>query len=181
MILNSRPLSYVSSDDTEEPLTPSHLLLGYRVLSLPDPMVDPDTDSDDDDVTREDLTRRMKHLSKTIDDFWRRWRAEYLLELREAHRHFQTPKGAANPITVGDIVIVHDENHPRGLWKLGKVEELIQGTDENVRGAVSRSTPEEIILASSKDQSNGYTLSRLGKLWTVRRLQILPGIMHHIK
>ena len=35
MILNSRPLSYVSSEDIEEPLTPSHLLVGYRVLSLP--------------------------------------------------------------------------------------------------------------------------------------------------
>ena len=35
-IINSRPLSYVSSDDTEEPLTPSHLLVGRRILSLPD-------------------------------------------------------------------------------------------------------------------------------------------------
>ena len=31
-------------DDLEEPLTPSHLLLGYRALSLPDPPLldDPD-------------------------------------------------------------------------------------------------------------------------------------------
>ena len=27
-IVNSRPLSYVTSDDLEEPLTPSHLLVG---------------------------------------------------------------------------------------------------------------------------------------------------------
>ena len=38
-VLNSRPLTYVSTDDLEEPLTPSHLLLGYRVLSLPDPIL----------------------------------------------------------------------------------------------------------------------------------------------
>ena len=137
MILNSRPLSYVSSDDIQEPLTPSHLLIGYRVLSLPDPTTSNDTDSDDE-VTREDLTRRMKHLSKTVDDFWKRWRAEYLPELREAHRHFRTPKGVASPIAVGDIVIVHDENQPRGLWKLGKVEELMPGADGNVRGAFIR-------------------------------------------
>ena len=37
MILNSRPLSYLSSDDVEEPLTPSHLLIGCRVLTLPEP------------------------------------------------------------------------------------------------------------------------------------------------
>ena len=42
-VLNSRPLSYVSSDDLEEPMTPSHLLIGYRVLSLPDPPRDLNT------------------------------------------------------------------------------------------------------------------------------------------
>lgn len=34
--INSRPLSYVSSSDMEEPLTPLHLLVGRRVLNLPD-------------------------------------------------------------------------------------------------------------------------------------------------
>ena len=29
MIVNSRPLSYVSSEELEQPLTPSHLLYGY--------------------------------------------------------------------------------------------------------------------------------------------------------
>lgn len=35
-VINSRPLSYVSGEDLEEPLTPSHLLVGRRILSLPD-------------------------------------------------------------------------------------------------------------------------------------------------
>ena len=43
-VLNLRPLTYVSSEDMEEPLTPSHLMIGYRVMSLPDP---PTVDSDD--------------------------------------------------------------------------------------------------------------------------------------
>ena len=34
--LNSRPLTYISEDDSGEPLTPSHLVLGRRVLNLPD-------------------------------------------------------------------------------------------------------------------------------------------------
>ena len=130
MIVNSRPLTYLSSDDTEEPLTPSHLLLGYRVLSLPDTVVTTDEDKLLGKPTRADLTRRMQHLKKkTVDDFWRRWRSEYLLELRESHRH---------PGQTGDIVIVHDEAHPRGLWKLGKDEKLITGADGHTRGAAVR-------------------------------------------
>ena len=35
-ILNSRPLTYLYPDDLEEPLTPSHLISGRRLLSLPD-------------------------------------------------------------------------------------------------------------------------------------------------
>ena len=35
-IVNSRPISYISSSDLEEPLTPSHLLIGRRLLNLPD-------------------------------------------------------------------------------------------------------------------------------------------------
>ena len=35
-ILNSRPLAYTSVEDVEEPITPSHLIIGRRLLSLPD-------------------------------------------------------------------------------------------------------------------------------------------------
>ena len=33
-IVNSHPLTFLNSDDTEEPLTPPHLLMGHRILSL---------------------------------------------------------------------------------------------------------------------------------------------------
>ena len=35
-VINSRPISYISAADREEPLTPSHLIVGRRLLSLPD-------------------------------------------------------------------------------------------------------------------------------------------------
>ena len=36
LILNSRPLTYMSARDLDEPITPSHLILGRRLLNLPD-------------------------------------------------------------------------------------------------------------------------------------------------
>ena len=90
MILNCRPLSYVSGEDTKEPLTPSHLLCGRRLMSLPDSNTS-DTPDYDIDVQPQDLSRRMQHLSNVRNHFWKRWRNEYLIELRntlheETHR-----------------------------------------------------------------------------------------------
>ena len=57
-------------------------------------------------------------------------RLKFLLELREAHRFHRNPKDVDDPIFVGDIVIVHDENMPRGLWKLGRVEDVADPATE---------------------------------------------------
>ena len=63
-VINSRPLSYTSGVDVEEPLTPSHLLVGKRILSLPD-HISCAWDSDDDEFTPDSarLTRQAKHLN----------------------------------------------------------------------------------------------------------------------
>ena len=135
-IINSRPLSYVSAGDTEEPLTPSHLLIGRRVLNLPDNlshMCDPG--DGDYEINSTQLTRRMRHLSNILNHFWKRWRTEYLAELRESHKHL-LGKSRGNPqISVGDMVIVHDDSLPRSFWKLGRVRDLIVGRDGRTRGA----------------------------------------------
>lgn len=81
MTLNSRPLTHISFDDLKEPLTPSHPLCGFRVLSLPDPLATLIEDNYDPKVANSDLARRVRHLSKILMDFWRRWRTKYLLEL----------------------------------------------------------------------------------------------------
>ena len=42
-ILNSQPLTYISASDLDEPLTP-HLILGRRLLSLPDHLCEADSE-----------------------------------------------------------------------------------------------------------------------------------------
>ena len=41
-------------------------------------------------------------------------------------------------MSVGDLVLVHDETHPRSYWKMGKVERLLMNKDGQSRGAEVR-------------------------------------------
>ena len=139
-MLNSRPLTYIPSGDLVEPLTPSHLLCGRRLMTLPDK---PEEEEDSyvpglrDGATQ--LSRRMKHLTNILDKFWMRWRCEYLLELRNAHRKKWRKGSADQPnVSIGDIVLVEDDQLPRGFWKLGNINELIVGRDGEIRAAVVR-------------------------------------------
>ena len=135
-VLNSRPLTYVSADDLDEPLTPSHLIYGKRILSCPEP-----EDVDLEHIGQNDLLRRFTHLKIVVDHFWARWSKEYLLELRNAHRMFH-PKRRGVYVGVGDVVVIGEDGVQRGLWKLGLVVELLKGSDGKVRGAVVKtSTP----------------------------------------
>lgn len=38
--------------------------------------------------------------------------------------------------SVGDVVIVHNESLPRGFWKLGCIQNLMDGKDGTTRGAI---------------------------------------------
>ena len=134
-IINSRPLSYVSSNDLEEPLTPAHLLTGRRILSLPDTAVSTGSDDDNNfEVSSEELHARIHNLNSALTDFWNRWRQEYLLQLRERYSS-RSNSGVPRAPIQGEIVLVHDENHPRTMWRLGRVNEVITSSDGNVQGA----------------------------------------------
>ena len=133
-ILNCRPISYVSSEDLEEPLTPSHLIVGRRLGALPE--IDSPADADFR-ISPDDLSRRARHLDMILTHFWKRWRAEYLLELRNAHNQLKKTAGS-RVVCVGDLVLVHDETHPRSYWKMGKVERLLMSKDGQSRGAEVR-------------------------------------------
>ena len=101
----------MAADDLEEPLTPSHLLTGHHVLGLPDsslPKADLDFMASTDCAH---VTSWMNHLNLLLQHFWKRWSREYLTELRDAHRYGTSPRGSNKEITIGDIVLVHNEKH----------------------------------------------------------------------
>ena len=142
MIINCHPLSFISQNDLEEPLTPSHLINGRRLMDLPDGMMSEEEDAEDQEfnASKAILTRRMKVLNCLMDHFWKRWKYEYLLELRNHHRSKMRKKGR-QIIAEGDVVILHDDQERRRFWKLGLVVETIPGKNGEVRGAVVKVCP----------------------------------------
>ena len=139
--LNSRPLTYLYAEELEEPLTPSHLLVGRRLYNLPDPSCGVDKDPTyREKASHATLTRRMKYLGTMLQHFWLRWKREYLTELREHHRYGRLGASTNHHdiVRVGDIVTVYDKNTPRAFWKLARVMQLIPGKDGIIRGAVIR-------------------------------------------
>ena len=54
--------------------------------------------------------------------------------LRE-HHDLTLKGGIQENIREGAVVYVHEEHQPRGHWKMGKVESVMEGTDGNIRGA----------------------------------------------
>ena len=136
-IINSHPITFLNADDTEEPLTPSHLLVGHRILSLPDSRTHFPPKDGTFEVTDELLQRRAKHLNGILNHFWKWWSMEHLFELRETRRQRRVD-GTSARVKIGDIVLVHNQDHPKGVWKVARVENLITGRDGLVRGAVLR-------------------------------------------
>ena len=135
-VLNERPLTYTPSDISDaQPLTPAHLLYGRKITRLPhENYADDISDSNYDG--RAQLHHRAKTLAHLLQCFQSRWKHEYLTTLREYHRS----TGQNNQtISVGDVVIVHDEG-PRVTWRLAVITKLLVGGDGLTRAAEIRTS-----------------------------------------
>lgn len=124
--LNSRPLTYEYDTPGEEMLTPAHLMYGRKLTSLPE------SSEVVDDIG---CSRRYRYVNERLQHFWKRWHREYLAGLRESHDcNAKTVKGPK----VGDVVLVYEDGVKRNSWKMAVIEDLIQGKDNQVRGAKVR-------------------------------------------
>ena len=120
-VVNSRPITYCSGDaDDPEPLTPNHFLLGSPELYLP-----PGSTDDSALLSK----RRWKHAQVIANHFWTRWRKEYLPNLM---RREKWALGTGD-IEVGDVVMMVDDQAPRGYWPLATVTRTTPSADGHVR------------------------------------------------
>ncbi|XP_063988328.1 uncharacterized protein LOC135168255 [Diachasmimorpha longicaudata] len=120
-ILNSRPISSVSSDPNDlQALSPGHFLIGTPLTSTPEHDL---SDEKINRLTRWEMIQRMKQ------DFWSRWNKEYLNELN-IRKKWTT---GTHHIVKDSIVLLKEDNIPPMQWKLGRALTLHPGADHIVR------------------------------------------------
>ena len=114
-VLNSRQLTYVYEDEIEEPLTPSLLMLGRRLLSN-GTVKESAAGQSQSQLSSVDITKRLKDLKLLLEHFSSRCQREYLAELRQFHQYTANNKRTRLQKELGAVkdVIVKEENRPRG-------------------------------------------------------------------
>ena len=122
-IINSRPLTteHLNDPTSLEPLTPNHILMMKSSIMSPPP----------GQFVGQDLylRKRWRQVQFLSNEFWTRWKKEYLLNLQQ-RQIWQTDKRNTK---VNDIVILCEDNSPRNQWKLARVTEVYPSADGRVR------------------------------------------------
>ena len=121
-LLNSRPITYVSSDPQDlSPLTPSHFLVGEMGGSFAPEALD--------HKQVYNPRKRWHRVQQLLGQFWKRWRKEFLPSLNTRNKLFH-PR---HNLKEGDVVLIAGSNAKRGEWPLGRVVEAYPGEDGLVR------------------------------------------------
>ena len=120
-IVNSRPLTPISTDpDSPFLLTPA-MLLTQKICTL----FPPPGDFKEADLHRQQW-RQVQHLANT---FWSRWRREYLATLQSRCKWQEDQRN----LKEGDVVLLKDAQAKRNEWPMALVTKAIACSDGRVR------------------------------------------------
>jgi hypothetical protein len=149
-VVNSRPLTYVHEDvnSKERILRPCDFLTGLPIChGISEEAIRSGEGLDGEGGKR--LVAAWWQRKRYLEKLWRYWYDEYLLSLRErgGRSHRSQKNTVEGPPKVGEIVVVKNEDAPRGMWKMGRVKSLVVGSDGLVRSA-------HVVLG------NGYVIRR---------------------
>lgn len=125
-VLNSRPLCSASTDPNDlMALSPGHFLTMEPLGSPPDQA-----------VTSLPLNRlsRWQLVSRIHQDFWKRWKKEYLHTLQQRDK-WNTPQQSP---AVGSLVVIKNESTSPLVWSLARIVQLYPGADGTPRIAQVR-------------------------------------------
>ena len=123
-IVNNSPLwSVPSSPNDPMPLSPAMLLTLHN-----EPNPAPRESYSDKDILAYG-PRRYRRVQYLGNQFWVRWRTEYLHTLTGRHKW----KSRQSCISVGDVVLMRDKQSPRNHWPMARVSNVKTSDDGLVR------------------------------------------------
>ncbi|GFY73619.1 integrase catalytic domain-containing protein [Trichonephila inaurata madagascariensis] len=89
----------------------------------------------------QEINKRIRHVQTIREQLRKRFRIEYLGQLREqTQRHRKS-----RPLTVGEVVVVENSLKNRTLWSLARVIQLIPGKDGHIRVARVKTETGELV------------------------------------
>ncbi|MEM7282789.1 MAG: hypothetical protein AAF438_14300 [Pseudomonadota bacterium] len=120
-IINARPITRSSDDPSDlSALTPNNFLM----LRCP-PSLSPGVFTPLDELMR----KQWRQVQALVDRVWTRWRREYLPTLMERTKWTMNQRNY-NP---GDLVLLVEDNAPRGHWPLAVITDVFPGPDGLIR------------------------------------------------
>ncbi len=123
-VVNSRPITTIPSDANDpQALSPAMLLNLKTQLHEASP----------GDFTKEDVygRKRWRRVQYLADQFWIRWKKEYLQSLQPRRKWCEAKPNVSN----GDVVLLCDKDSPRYSWPLARVLKAHPSKDGKVRKA----------------------------------------------
>ncbi|XP_070072652.1 uncharacterized protein [Drosophila takahashii] len=128
-ILNSRPIAPASDDPNDfNALTPAHLLIGTELTSAPESSLHHSSDAPGKEMRYLDRWQRVTYLKQ---QFWSIWHRDYIHNLQQRGKWNREEPN----LTIGQLVIVHEDNTPAQYWPLARIVSVTAGNDGKVRVA----------------------------------------------
>lgn len=120
-ILNSRPISPLNENpDDLEILTPGHFLVGTALTTPVEPNLM---------QLRENRLSDWQLCVRLKQEFWAKWSNDYISQLQIRSKW----KNTQNNLSVGDMVLVKEDNTAPLHWPLARVTRVFPGRDNLVR------------------------------------------------
>ncbi|XP_061762157.1 uncharacterized protein LOC133556345 [Nerophis ophidion] len=126
-IINARPLLPVSIDPQQPFILSPSMLLTQKAGAPPPP----------GEFTERDLyTKQWKQVQAFANQFWSRWRMEYLPSLQQRQKWNMSRRN----LQVGDLVLLKDKQAARNYWPMAMVTATFPGIDNLVRKVEVKTT-----------------------------------------
>ena len=120
-IVNARPLVPVSTDPESPCVLSPAMLLTHKTNQ--------NTVSFPQFGNKDMMKSQWKHTQVLAEEFWTRWRNEYLNRLQTRQKWTNECKN----MQVDDIVLLRDRECSRNFWPVGIIEKTFPSDDQKVR------------------------------------------------